>query len=134
MTSQEEAPSNNASSLGLPFFGKPFEQESDLHTAEDWLASPLTVRERSMLSLMLALKDKPEWDRKVFDEEIVSRWRKEALQFNPDQEYEETGEGQDPDEENLEHNGASPNVDGEARQKTVSGQMFDCVCSPSRSC
>ena len=32
-----------------------------------------------MTYLINTITDKPEWDRKVFDEEIVNRWRNEAL-------------------------------------------------------
>ncbi|KAK4508643.1 hypothetical protein PRZ48_002382 [Zasmidium cellare] len=113
--------------LGLPLLGEPFEQESELNTAADWFASPLTVRERSMIGLMLALKDKPEWDRKVFDEEIVAKWRKEALDFKPEVKYVRNSEGEDP-WDSSEHNGENLNVDGEARQKVVSEEMFDwCI-------
>lgn len=111
--------------LGLPGVGEPFEQESHLPVAEDWYASPLTVRERSMLGLMLALKDKPEWDRKVLDKSIVAKWREEALQFNPDQKYSENGDDR---WNSSDQNGENLNVDGERRQKTISEEMFDHVC------
>lgn len=39
----------------------------------------LPVREVAMLSVMERLTDKPEWHRKVFDDEIVSKWKAEAL-------------------------------------------------------
>jgi hypothetical protein len=39
----------------------------------------LPVKELAMLRLMDTLTDKPGWERKVFDEEIAGRWRKEAL-------------------------------------------------------
>jgi hypothetical protein len=42
-------------------------------------SKPLPVRELAMLCVMETLTDKPDWHRKVFDEEIVARWRKEAL-------------------------------------------------------
>ena len=32
-----------------------------------------------MLGMMNEITDKPEWDRKVNDETIVERWKKEAL-------------------------------------------------------
>jgi len=46
----------------------------------DWEAHPLTVREICMLSMMSRLTDKPDWHRKVFDEEIVAKWKNEALE------------------------------------------------------
>jgi uncharacterized membrane protein len=39
----------------------------------------LPVKEVAMMRLMDTLTDKSGWERKVFDEEIVGRWRKEAL-------------------------------------------------------
>lgn len=112
--------------LGLPGIGEPLEQESHLPVAQDWYASPLTVRECSMLGLMLALKDKPEWDWKVFDEEIVAKWRKEALEFNPDHEYGKDKNGEDPWNSSGE-NAENLNVGGEAAQKAISVEMFDFV-------
>lgn len=32
-----------------------------------------------MLRVMDALTDKPEWDKKVFNDDIVDKWRREAL-------------------------------------------------------
>lgn len=50
------------------------------HGANDWkLEHRLTVREVSMLGLMNALTDKLNWNEKVFDEEIIEKWRQEAL-------------------------------------------------------
>ena len=44
----------------------------------DWKAEGLTLREREMLSVMDSLSDKPEWRSKVFDKDLVSKWRQEA--------------------------------------------------------
>ncbi|KAE8308479.1 hypothetical protein BDV41DRAFT_581455 [Aspergillus transmontanensis] len=38
----------------------------------------VSVRERRMLDFINKITDKPEWARKVFDEDIVSKWRSEA--------------------------------------------------------
>lgn len=38
----------------------------------------VSVRERRMLDFINKITDKPEWERKVFDEDIVSKWRSEA--------------------------------------------------------
>lgn len=40
----------------------------------------LPVREVFMMVLMDQLSDKVDWHKKVFDEQIVSKWRKEALE------------------------------------------------------
>ncbi|KAF2756867.1 hypothetical protein EJ05DRAFT_421435, partial [Pseudovirgaria hyperparasitica] len=52
------------------------------HGANDWkLLHRLTVREVSMIQVMDALTDKPEWTRKVSDDAIVDKWRQEARQM-----------------------------------------------------
>lgn len=38
----------------------------------------ITVRERRMLDFINNITDKPEWERKVFDEAIVAKWREEG--------------------------------------------------------
>ncbi|OGM51382.1 hypothetical protein ABOM_000381 [Aspergillus bombycis] len=38
----------------------------------------VSVRERRMLDFINKITDKPEWERKVFEEDIVSKWRNEA--------------------------------------------------------
>jgi hypothetical protein len=43
---------------------------------------PITLREKSMLYLVNSLTDKPEWARKVYDEEVVKRWEQEALSLD----------------------------------------------------
>ncbi|KAJ4304928.1 hypothetical protein N0V90_000456 [Kalmusia sp. IMI 367209] len=47
----------------------------------DWLGTPLMLRERSMISTIGQLTDKPDWTRKIFDEEIVAKWKKEAIEM-----------------------------------------------------
>ena len=44
----------------------------------------LPVREVAMMIIMDRLTDKPDWHRKVFDDEIVARWCKEALEYPDD--------------------------------------------------
>jgi hypothetical protein len=48
-------------------------------------SEPLFVRELAMMDVMEKLTDKPDWHKKVFDEEIVGKWKKEALTV-PDEE------------------------------------------------
>ncbi|ERT00935.1 hypothetical protein HMPREF1624_02169 [Sporothrix schenckii ATCC 58251] len=45
------------------------------------LSRGLFLRERRMLDFMGSITDKPEWERKVFDEEIVGKWRAEAMEM-----------------------------------------------------
>ncbi|KAJ4292425.1 hypothetical protein N0V90_009087 [Kalmusia sp. IMI 367209] len=47
---------------------------------------PLAVREVAMMSIMERLTDKKNWHKKIFDEEIVAKWRIEALNI-PDGEF-----------------------------------------------
>ncbi|KAE8383099.1 hypothetical protein BDV26DRAFT_287885 [Aspergillus bertholletiae] len=42
----------------------------------------ISVRERRMLDFIDKITDKPEWERKVFDEDIVDKWRNEAVVFD----------------------------------------------------
>ncbi|KAL8371883.1 hypothetical protein RB595_001608 [Gaeumannomyces hyphopodioides] len=50
------------------------------HTESCYLISPIIyVREAAMMIVMETLTDKAEWHKKVFDDVIVARWRKEAL-------------------------------------------------------
>jgi hypothetical protein len=43
---------------------------------------PITLREKSMLYLVNSLTDKPEWARKVYDEEVIRKWEQEALSLD----------------------------------------------------
>ena len=116
----------------LPGFGLPLEQSSEIPTATDgWFANPITVRERTMIALMATLKDKPDWTRKVFDNEIVDKWRLEAINFGKsmtaiESRSEEDGQTDD-DDDSDRRNGESIEFDGSDRQKLVSERMFDYV-------
>ncbi|KAK4963927.1 hypothetical protein LTR28_004263 [Elasticomyces elasticus] len=46
----------------------------------DWVGELLTVRERTMMVVMNELMEQPEWERKIFDEAIVTEWKGEALE------------------------------------------------------
>lgn len=70
--------------LGLPVNYMP-ELEKDgvrgrfANAIADWAGSTLTIREITMMGVMNGLMEKPEWERKVFDDGIVAEWRAEAL-------------------------------------------------------
>ncbi|EKG09891.1 hypothetical protein MPH_13098 [Macrophomina phaseolina MS6] len=79
--------------VALPGFGLPLdtlpswsvEHNKDRfpHAIADFFASEgITVRERRMLDFVTRITDKPEWDRKVFDEAIVAKWKTEACKFD----------------------------------------------------
>ncbi|KAK0704572.1 hypothetical protein B0H67DRAFT_498283 [Lasiosphaeris hirsuta] len=53
----------------------------------------LQIREIAMLNLMDRLTDKPNWHEKVFDDQIVARWRDEALTQPEDGIYAQIIEG-----------------------------------------
>ena len=44
----------------------------------------LPVRELAMMMIMDKLTDKKDWHIKVFDDEIIASWRKEAFEFPDD--------------------------------------------------
>ncbi|KAB2570656.1 hypothetical protein DBV05_g10664 [Lasiodiplodia theobromae] len=77
----------------LPGFGLPIDtwppwsrkknKERFPHAISEFgTAKAITLRERRMLDFINKISDKPEWDRKVFDEAIVSEWRVEAMRFD----------------------------------------------------
>lgn len=68
--------------FGLPVDDMPDELFPD--TIMSWDGTPFTVRERTMMALMERITDKPEWERKVFDEGIVEKWRVEAMEGEMD--------------------------------------------------
>ncbi|KAI1127606.1 hypothetical protein F5Y10DRAFT_278054 [Nemania abortiva] len=72
--------------LKLPGFGMALDGHLDfgkgyfLHAlSERFESNGLKLREVRMMEFMNQITDKPEWDRKVFDEEIISAWRQEAM-------------------------------------------------------
>lgn len=79
--------------IALPGFGLPvdtlppwdrgYNKERFPHAISDFFATDgLTVRERRMLDFINKITDKPEWDSKVFDDDIVSKWRTEACRYD----------------------------------------------------
>ena len=70
-----------------PGFGLPVNYQPPEHFPNaclDWSGTPLTVRERTMMALMDQITDKPNWDQKVFDQNITSKWRGEARESGLD--------------------------------------------------
>lgn len=71
-----------AERVKLPGFGLPVNYRPDEHFPNavlDWSGTILTVRELNMMTIMDKITDKPDWDKKVFDDTIVQKWRHEAL-------------------------------------------------------
>ncbi|KAI5251156.1 hypothetical protein E4T42_04501 [Aureobasidium subglaciale] len=83
--------------LSLPGFGRPvnevLEQKDWGHrypptakminrcpnALQEWAPEPITVREKNMMQVVNSITDKAEWRRKVFDGEIIAKWRAEAI-------------------------------------------------------
>ena len=66
----------------LPGFGLPVNYRPHMHFPNavlHWSGTILTVRELNMMAIMDKITDKPDWDKKVFDDTIVQKWRQEAL-------------------------------------------------------
>ncbi|KAL1870237.1 hypothetical protein Daus18300_005302 [Diaporthe australafricana] len=80
----EEFNNNENGRLQVPGFFHYYRFELDdddrfRHGANDFQQTPrLTAREVAMLGVMNALTDKPDWQKKVFNEDIVGRWKAEA--------------------------------------------------------
>jgi hypothetical protein len=84
----QSTPQVSASESSYPGFGLPIRHDykgesffpigahGGCYGAE---SEPLNVREVAMMSIMESLTDKVDWHVKVYDEEIISKWRAEAL-------------------------------------------------------
>jgi hypothetical protein len=66
----------------FPGFGLPVEHDNKagfpLAINQGWSSDGVTVREKRMMEFINQITDKPGWEDKIFDEEIVARWRAEA--------------------------------------------------------
>lgn len=69
--------------------------------------------------LMDRLSDKVDWHKKVFDEEIVAKWRKEALEQPEDKLFSQVVE--------RKHGDGVPMPQ---RARIMSEDAFDYVCGP----
>lgn len=76
----------------------------------------LPVREVFMMVLMDRLSDKVDWHKKVFDEEIVAKWRKEAQEQPEDKLFSQLVEGKSGDKVSM------------PRARIISEAAFDFVC------
>ncbi|KAH7066433.1 hypothetical protein BKA63DRAFT_161543 [Paraphoma chrysanthemicola] len=77
----------DAQRIKLPGFGLPHDSWNvedscddilDLSAVEGWQHDVLTIRERCMLFFINEITDKPDWFRKVHDEQILAKWKQEA--------------------------------------------------------
>jgi hypothetical protein len=102
------------------------------HNCWGALSELLPVREVFMMAIMNSLTDKPNWERKVFDEDIVARWRREALDMSEDALYETiVRDKRLPQEKEPEDESEHPNYSRDQlikpRTKFVSEKAFDYV-------
>ncbi|KAJ8073725.1 hypothetical protein AAF712_003212 [Marasmius tenuissimus] len=65
--------------FGLPVNALPEGRSCFPNAITSWAASNIAVREQTMLAMINEITEKPEWARKVSDNAIVAKWRKEAL-------------------------------------------------------
>ncbi|KAI3323654.1 hypothetical protein HD806DRAFT_534778 [Xylariaceae sp. AK1471] len=79
---------DNSRRLKLPGFGMPLIKSPEygekyfMHALSDacrFESVGLKLREVRMMEFMDQITDKPEWERKIFDEQIVKNWREEAM-------------------------------------------------------
>ncbi|KAF4303366.1 putative duf1665 domain containing protein [Botryosphaeria dothidea] len=72
--------------IARPGFGLPINHDPSHafpHAIGDYVVSGgITLRERRMLDFITQISDKPDWDRKVLDQEIVAKWKSEACRFD----------------------------------------------------
>lgn len=77
----------SAERISLPGFGLPVNHDPNgvkafPHAIGDMdlvQSLGITNRERRMMTFIGAITDKPEWERKVFDETIIAKWKEEAM-------------------------------------------------------
>lgn len=70
--------------FGLPIDTMPGPNDRFPHAIADRFfvsGKGVMSREIRMLEFVNKISDKPEWDRKVFDEVIVAKWEKEACRY-----------------------------------------------------
>jgi hypothetical protein len=103
--------------LGLPIRKEDWELSGFPNGAEYGDATDsdlLYVREVAMMDVMEKLTDKPDWNKKVFDETIITKWGSEALAI-PDYDLYLLANEQGPDE------------CGQKLEGILDGNAFDCV-------
>lgn len=66
----------NYPGLGLPLQHATYAKYPNSSNTD---SSLLPLREVTIMAIVSQLTDKPDWHRKVFDEEIVAKWKKEAM-------------------------------------------------------
>ena len=89
MAETSSKPKNEYPGLGLPLrtwewrnYGfYPIGSHSNCYGSDSDI---ITVRELAMMDIMEKLTDKVDWHKKVFDDAVIAKWRKEALSIPDD--------------------------------------------------
>ena len=80
--SQDDANILRVPGVNMPVDAKPHKTFPSALVApssyDRWASQGITLREQRMMGFISDITDKPEWERKVFDEEVVDKWRAEA--------------------------------------------------------
>ncbi|KAJ7911050.1 hypothetical protein B0H13DRAFT_2010372 [Mycena leptocephala] len=67
----------------------PYAVSTDSREEIPWGPQPRTLAELRMYGLSWAIRSKPEWQRKILDQSIMEKWRKEALDQQEDSRVEQ---------------------------------------------
>lgn len=86
------------------------------------LSEVLPVREVFMMLLMDRLTDKPGWEKKIFNDDITSKWRKEAEEMDQGPWYDDITEGR------TMYKLHAPRV------RLLNSEVFDYVCATLQLC
>jgi len=105
--------------------GKTFFRIGAHRSCESSTSPMLQLREVAMLILMDRLTDKPNWHQKVFDDDIVARWRHEALTQSEEPLFLAATIGKDRDHDEVRM---------PKRRRIISEKCFDYVCLWSLYC
>lgn len=90
-----------------------------------WHGTPATLRERDMIAVLDKLTDKPDWERKVYDDGILAKWREECLRI--------AGQGEGFSNAMFDHVGQSWFSRGD-QERPIHGRVTDwdfCSVPPS---
>jgi hypothetical protein len=118
--------------MALPGVGAPIVQDSGLPTEGrrgDWreFALPLTIRERVIMDVTAVVKDKLDWERKVFDETIVAKWKSEALAGNEVAQSQDPNNDPDSSDDEQAEQPESKSAMSQHRQRVITEALFQYV-------
>lgn len=71
--------------MSRPGFGAPIDsmpEDTFPRAVDDWSAVTLTYSELAMMGFMEEITNKPDWHTKVFNDEIVAKWKAELFAFD----------------------------------------------------